>query len=181
MISDSEITKGIKQGDKESFAALFKSYYSPLTRYAATVTKDFDTAEEIVQEFFGSLWQNRQNINIYSSVKGYLYRSVHNRCLHYLSHQKVIEKYAKGRLASSSAVSEEPVAEAIYYSELEAVVEKVLAALPERSARVFKMNRFEGKRYGDIARELAISIKTVEVDMGKALRAFRDALGDYNR
>lgn len=181
MISDSDIIKGIKQGNKELFGALFKSFYSPLTRYAATVTKDFDTAEEIVQEFFGSLWQNRQKVNIDLSVKGYLYKSVHNRCLHYLSHQKVAEKYATRMMASSSVESEEPVAEAIYYSELEAAVERVLAVLPERSARVFKMNRFEGKRYSDIAGELAISVKTVEADMGKALKAFREALGDYNR
>ncbi len=179
MVSDSDIIKGIKQGDKELFGVLFKSFYSPLTRYAATVTKDFDIAEEVVQEFFGSLWQNRQNLNITYSVKGYLYKSVHNRSLRYLSHKKVAEKYASSIMALS-VESEEPVAEAIYYSELEAAVEKVLDVLPGRSARVFKMNRFEGKRYSDIAEELSISVKTVEADMGKALKAFREALGDYD-
>jgi len=178
MASDSEIINGLKQGNKQIFETLFKAFYAPLTRYAQTIVKDFDAAEEIVQEFFCRIWWNRVNISVGSSLKGYLFKSVHNRCLHYLEHQKVEERYSANYMSVASE-AQEPTEERIYYSELETAVGKVLSKLPVRSAKVFKMNRFEGKKYREIADELSISVKTVEADMGLALKEFRMALGTY--
>src|SRR5512133_3008704 len=94
MTTDSEIIRRIREGDNGQFESLFRSSYVSLVRYARVIVKDHDTAEEIVQELFFRLWQDRQKLNIESSLNGYLFRSVHNRCLHYFEHRKVVERHA---------------------------------------------------------------------------------------
>jgi RNA polymerase sigma-70 factor (ECF subfamily) len=177
MTSDSDIIRRIRQGDKQEFEKLFRSSYVSLVRYAKTILRDHDTAEEIVQELFFRLWQDRQNLTIESSLNGYLYRSVHNRALHYIEHQQVVSRHA-GEMTARAEVVSEPVTEAIYYSELQARVARVLERLPERCRMIFRMSRFEGLKYNEIANKLTVSLKTVEADMGKALREFKKALAE---
>jgi RNA polymerase sigma-70 factor (ECF subfamily) len=177
MNSDSEIIRRIRQGDKQEFEKLFRSSYVSLVRYAKTILKDHDTAEEIVQDLFFRLWQDRGNITIESSLNGYLFRSVHNKSLHFIEHQKVIDRHA-GEIASSADETAEPVTDAIYYSELQSKVARVLERLPERCSVIFRMSRFEGLKYNEIAEKLSVSLKTVEANMGKALKEFRKALAE---
>lgn len=175
MISDNEITRRIRQGDKGQFESLFRSSYVSLVRYAKTIIKDHDTAEEIVQDLFVRLWQERQKINIESSLNGYLFRAVHNRCLHWLSHTRVVERHAQEMAEQEMEKSESPV-EIIQYNELQLKIAKVIERLPERCGRIFCMNRFEGLKYSEIAEKLSVSVKTVEANMGRALKEFRKAL-----
>jgi RNA polymerase sigma-70 factor (family 1) len=177
MDSDSDIIRRIRQGDKREFETLFRSSYNSLVRYAQTILKDYDTSEEVVQELFFRLWQDKENLNIESSLKGYLFRSVHNRCLHYIEHQKVVDRHA-GEIAATLSETIEPVTETIYYNELQEKVAKVLARLPEKCSEIFKMSRFDGLKYNEIADKLSVSLKTVEANMGKALKEFRKALAE---
>jgi RNA polymerase sigma-70 factor (ECF subfamily) len=177
MNSDSEIIRRIRQGDKQEFEKLFRSSYVSLVRYAKRILKDHDTAEEIVQDLFFRLWQDRGNLTIESSLNGYLFRSVHNRSLHFLEHQKVVDRHA-GEIAASADQTAEPVTEAIYYSELQSKVARVLERLPERCSVIFRMSRFEGLKYNEIAEKLSVSLKTVEANMGRALKEFRKVLAE---
>jgi len=177
MNSDSEIIRRIRQGDKQEFEKLFRSSYVSLVRYAKTILRDHDTAEEIVQDLFFRLWQDRSQLTIESSLNGYLFRSVHNRSLHFIEHQKVVDRHA-GEIAASAEETGEPVTEAIYYSELQSKVAKVLERLPERCSVIFRMSRFEGLKYNEIAEKLSVSLKTVEANMGRALKEFRKALAE---
>jgi RNA polymerase sigma-70 factor, ECF subfamily len=177
MNSDSEIIRRIRQGDKQEFEKLFRSSYVSLVRYAGKILKDHDTAEEIVQDLFFRLWQDRGNLSIESSLNGYLFRSVHNKALHHIEHQKVIDRHA-GEIVASADQTTEPVTEAIYYRELQSKVARVLERLPERCGVIFRMNRFEGLKYNEIAEKLSVSLKTVEANMGKALKEFRKALAE---
>ena len=177
MHSDSDTIRRIKQGDKQEFEKLFRSSYVSLVRYAKTFVKDHDTSEEIVQNLFFRLWKDRQNLRIKSSLTGYLFRSVHNRALHFIEHQKVVSRHA-GEIRAGTELTTEPVTEAIYYNELQSKVAVVMERLPERCRVIFQMSRFEGLKYNEIADKLAVSLKTVEGDMGKALREFRKALAE---
>ena len=84
MTGDIEFIRGIRQGDKVQFESLFRSSYVSLVRYAKSITKDQDTAEEIVQDLFFRLWKDKEKIKIESSLNGYLFRAVHNSCLHWI-------------------------------------------------------------------------------------------------
>ena len=177
MTNDSDIIRRIRKGDKKEFETLFRSSYSSLVRYAQTIIKDYDTSEEIVQELFFRLWQDRENLKIESSLKGYLFRSVHNRCLHYIEHLKVVDKHA-GEMVAILNETTEPVTEEIYYNELQEKVSRVLARLPEKCRQIFSMSRFDGMKYNEIAEKLSVSLKTVEANMGRALKEFRKALAE---
>ena len=177
MIRDNEIIGRIRQGDIKQFEALFRSSYASLVKYAKTLIKDHDTAEEIVQELFFRLWQNKEKIQIVSSLNGYLFRSVHNRCLHYIEHLKVVERHEQEISFEHSSGAESP-AEVLQYKELQAKIARTIEKLPERCGQIFCMNRFEGLKYSEIAEKLSVSVKTVEANMGKALKEFRKALAE---
>jgi len=167
----------IYPGDKKQFESLFRSSYASLVRYARSIIKDHDEAEEIVQELFVRLWAGRKKIIVETSVNGYLFRAVHNKCLHHLEHKKVVEKYNREMILNPSENNENPDNK-IYYKELRDKVSNVLRRLPERCGRIFYLNRFEGMKYHEIAEKLQISVKTVEANMGKALKEFRKELTD---
>jgi RNA polymerase sigma-70 factor (ECF subfamily) len=177
MIRDSEIIRRIRQGDTREFESLFRSSYVSLVRYARTLVRDYDTAEEIVQDLFFKLWKDKDRLYIESSLNGYLYRAVHNSCLHYLSHNRVVEKYAR-EMKEKHHISTENPTEMIHYRELQARIARILERLPEKCGKIFCMNRFEGLKYAEIAEKLSVSVKTVEANMGRALKEFRKALAE---
>lgn len=175
MLTDSEIAGRIRKGDKVAFESLFRSSYVSLVKYARTLLKDQDTSEEIVQDLFVRLWQERENVRIESSFNGYLFRAVHNRCLHYIEHRKVVQRHADQTITGLADHSEDP-AEIMHYKDLQKQVAAILERLPERCGKIFCMSRFEGLKYSEIAEKLSVSIKTVEASMGRALREFRKEL-----
>jgi RNA polymerase sigma-70 factor (ECF subfamily) len=175
MIGDIEIIRRIRQGDAAQFESLFRSSYISLVRYAKTLIKDHDTAEEIVQDLFFRLWKDKEKIEIESSLNGYLFRSVHNRCLHYVEHNRVVKRHAE-EMSYRHAESQETPSDIIYYKELQAKIARILERLPERCGKIFYMSRFEGLKYTEIAEKLSVSVKTVESNMGRALKEFRKEL-----
>lgn len=177
MPEGAEIIRRIRQGDIRQFESLFRSSYASLVKYAGTLVKDRDTAEEIVQDLFFRIWQDREKLTIKSSLNGYLFRSVHNRCLHHIDHLKVVSRHAEEISVTASDDSPDPV-EIMQYNELQEKIATVLEKLPERCGKIFCMNRFEGLRYSEIAEKLQVSVKTVEAEMSKALKEFRIALNE---
>lgn len=171
-----KIVRRIRQGDIREFEKLFRSSYVSLVKYAMTLLKDKDSAEEIVQSLFVSIWQDREKLAIKSSLTGYLFRSVHNRCLHHISHMKVMERHTRENLAENSGRFAE-ADEEIRYRELQERIAGVLERLPERCSRIFCLNRFEGLKYAEIAEKMSISVKTVEACISRALKEFRKSLG----
>jgi len=175
MTSENEIIRRIRQGDIGQFESLFRSSYVSLVRYAKTLIKDHDSAEEIVQDLFYRLWQDKEKLNIESSLNGYLFRSVHNKCLHFIEHNKVVERYAE-EMSFRQPDKQESPSDILQYRELQARISRILERLPERCGQVFYLSRFEGLKYTEIAEKLSVSVKTVESNMGRALKEFRKEL-----
>lgn len=140
---------------------------------------EWEEAEEIVQDVFVKFWEKCGSLAPDSSVKSYLYRSVHNTCLNYLKHQKVKDSYRQYVIGFMEDFVYIPETD----SHREGVQERILDEinqLPPRCSEIFKLSRFDGLKYQEIAEHLHISIKTVEVQMGKALRVLREKLKDLN-
>ncbi len=174
---DQLMTK-LQAGDISAFEMLFKTYYQPLCNYAYSFVQDRDEAEEIVQATFLSVWEKRDNLAIHTGVKPYLYAMVRNASLNVLKHDKIKQQHAALELAVAER-SVESVARTVMASELENRIFKALDKLPEQCRLVFKLSRFEELKYAEIAEQLNISVKTVENQMGKALRIMREQLKDY--
>ena len=175
MIGDTEIIWRIRQGDVGQFESLFRSSYVSLVRYAKTLIKDHDTAEEIVQDLFFRIWKDKEKLEIESSLNGYLFRSVHNKCLHYIEHNKVVVRHVE-EMSHRQTESQESPLDILRYKELQAKIARILERLPERCGQIFYMSRFEGLKYSEIAEKLSVSVKTVESNMGRALKEFRKEL-----
>lgn len=178
-LPDFYIQKKIQGGDIREFERLFVRYYEPLCQHANKILRDMDTAEDIVQEFFYNFWKNRETFSLKLSLNAYLYQSIRNNSLHYLEHLAVRETYAQHVSHDFQEMIPVENQEDVEMKDLNRVIDATLQQMPERCSKVFRMNRFEGKKYREIAEILSISVKTVEADMGKALQFFRKSLKEY--
>lgn len=168
----------IRQGDRSAFSLVFVSYYTDLVMFAFTIVKTKDASEEIVQEVFVRLWDNRETIEIRSSLKSFLLKSVQNKCIDWLRHQKIKDRYAEKRLQDNTLYENETESY-LMYSELEQSIEKALMSMPEKISQTYSMNRFDGLTYREIADRLDVSVRTVEVRVSKALDFLREKLKDF--
>lgn len=159
-----------------SFESLFRQHFKELHSYATTILKDEDAAEDVVQNTFLKLWKMWENRNIPESPAAYLYRSVYHESLNILKHQQVKKAHEQFTLHTSSAESGPAVGN---LRELEAKLDAALRDLPEQCRTIFQMSRFEDLKYREIADRLGLSVKTIEAQMGKALRMLRLKLADH--
>ncbi len=176
--SDQMIFQSIKSGDEKALEMLFKEYYQPLCRYAMSYLEDPADAEEVVQNCFIKLWEKREKIDIQSSVKSYLYQIIRNACLNEIKHQKVKKSYGE-MVSQQGEILSEASDQSTLKSELEEKIAIALQSLPQQCRLIFTMSRFEELKYQEIADQLNLSIKTVENQMGKALKLMRAQLQDY--
>lgn len=176
--TDAKITELIKSGNLKAFETFFRSLYQPLCYYALKFVSSPDIAEEIVQDLFFTLWEKHEELSINTSLKSYMYAATHNRCLKYLDHRRIEMKYEE-YVREHTGTYTEPLTDGSNLKDIQQIIDKTLSSLPEKCSRIFRMNRFEGLRYNDIAQKLSISVKTVEANMGKALKLLRKNLKAY--
>lgn len=170
MLNDLLLLIKIKEGDIKSFETVFRHYYSPLLYFSAGITGRSDIAEEIIQDLFYVLWRDREKIQIMRTLKGYLYSAVRNRSLLYCRRRKLDETYIS---AMDSNQTSSDAQQGMEYRELEVIIARTMSKMPERRMKIFRMHRFESKKYEEIAQLLSLSVKTIEAEMTKALKALK--------
>lgn len=178
---------GLREGDETIFIQLFREYYVCLCAYSRKYVGRKEIAEEIVTDIFYSLWKNRNELIISTSIKSYLFKAAFNNSIHYL---RTIEK--ERRLSdffnnseypqfsiSPDEMSEKSLIREDFYEKIEAAVNN----LPPQQQQAFRLKRFEGKKNKEIAEIMGIAVKTVEMHLSKALLKLRDDLkssvGDF--
>lgn len=172
------LVEKLKEGDKSAFSFLFTAYYSDLVMFATTFLKDIDSSEEIVQDVFLKLWEERDSIIITTTLKSFLLKLVQNRCLDRFRHIKVRNSYFDS-VMNSPVLLECDTENYILRSEIEHIVEKALDRIPEEISEPFRLNRYRGLKYKEIARMMNVSDRTIEVRIGKVLQILRVDLKDY--
>jgi RNA polymerase sigma-70 factor (ECF subfamily) len=174
MLKDLQLARNIRNGDIKAFEFVFRQFYTPLLYFATGITGRSDVAEEIIQELFYQLWRDREFIDIRSSLKGYLYTSVKNSALQYCRRENLGTKYSEYS-KQELAVESNPLND-LEYKEIEEFVIRALEKMPQRRAQIFKMHRFEGKRYSEIAEAFSLSVKSIEAEMSKAIKQLRELI-----
>ena len=175
MENEQILVNRLRNKDKVAFELVFREQFGALTSYALRFLDEREDAEEIVQDVLVKFWDKCSELASDSSIKSYLYRSVHNTCLNHIKHNKVKNAY-KEHVVHHMNNSFELSWEQKDSDKLKAEIVGEIENLPPRCSEIFKLSRLEGLKYQEIADHMGISIKTVEVQMGKALRVLREKL-----
>ena len=165
--------------DKATFELLFKSNFKGLTRFAQKYVKDFETAKEVVQEAFISLWEKRESIDLSKPVKSYLTTSIYNKSLNYLRDNKKFNRDILSFENLYPLADHDRGGDKLVAAELDKKIKDAIQELPEKCREIFVLNRYQDLKYQQVADKLQISVKTVETQMSKALQHMREKLADY--
>jgi len=168
----------LKLGDRFAFSNIFSAYYKDLVLFATRFTYDLCSAEEIVQDTFLKLWEKHETIEVDISLKSYLLRIVQNKCIDWCRHKKVLQMY-NNCILESPQYFEYDTDSYVLCSELQKLIENALGKLPESISEAYRLNRDKGLKYHEIAALQNVSVRTIEVRIGKALNILRNHLKDY--
>jgi len=180
VLKEQQQLRKIRKGDVDSFEKLFHQYYPGLCGYAESLLGKAEVAEEVVQDVFYNIWKNRETMRINKSLQGYLYRSAYNNSMMYLRKMRREHFLDDGNTAEPEVDSPDP-AQVLQLNEVSELISRTLEGLPDRTREIFHLNRQEGLKYREIADQLSISVKTVEANMGKALKALRNSMEKYEQ
>ena len=178
---ESDLIARIRAGDESAFAELFRRYFRPLCIYAARVHATAGTSEEIVQEIFFRIWMHRDRLIVTGSLPGYLYASVRNFAINQRERAQSEHRWqeAKWAEAMGERVESQTADEEVRAAELAAAIDRAVAQLPPRCRQAFILRRQHHLSYAEIARSMQIAPKTVEIQIGTALKHLRRALAEW--
>ena len=169
---DRNLLDGLKKGNEKSYKIVFNNYYEWLCNYIYKLSYNYQLSEEIVQEVFVKLWENRERIVVKLSLKNYLFKACHNEFLQHIRKEKIkldfLDSLRWDTLYEVYDTENNPKEKRLN------ALKKLIDELPPKCKEVFVKGKLEGKRYKGIAKDMNISKKTVEAQMSKALRYIRD-------
>ena len=167
----------IKDGDVNAFRKIYDLHSKPLFRFSFSYLKDSFEAEEIVQDVFLKIWENRSNIDEEKSFKSYLYRITVNKIFNELKHRVVKQKYEQHAINIDRHSNETPDS-TMQFHELNSKLENLLAQLPEQQRTIFILSRWKGLSNAEIAEKLSLSIRTVENQIYRAAKFIKLHISD---
>jgi RNA polymerase sigma-70 factor (ECF subfamily) len=170
--SDEQLLQSLQQDSRQAFNELYFRHWEDLYRAAYTVLRDEDSAKDIVQEVFFSIWKKRHTQQI-RQLSAYLFQAVKFQVARQLRHGKLLDIHVEqlGHLHAMNTTEE-----SLHASELDALLETTLGKLPERCRDVFYLSRFEQLSNKEIAQRLNLSTRTVEWHISNALKHLRHSI-----
>ena len=178
LYTDNQLFERMRAGDKGALEMLFKAHYASLCRFAKSILKDAEQAEDMVQEVFMKCWDKREQIQLTGAFKSYLFTAVRNHCFNAL---KINERkfWMEEGMEDDERISVNDVIEQIAAKTLNEKINNAIELLPDKCRLTFQLSRFENMSYKEIAETMGVSVKTVENQMGKALSVLRSSLSPY--
>ena len=179
-----EIFESFKEGDETAFTYFYDKYFRRIQSFSIQFIYDHDEAENLAQEAFVNLWQNRENVESINGIQSFLYTSAKSKCLNLIRHNKIKDKFKDDVLNQSERELDIEVLKSIQFdtlelTELERIINESINELPPKTRQVFIKKRFENKKNAEIAVEMQVTLKAVEAHMTKALKILKTKLSDY--
>lgn len=175
---DEKLLDALREDKHDAFIQIFGKYYADLVIFASSHIPEKSTCEDIVQNIFLRLWENRHDIDIHTSIKSFLLKCVRNACLDELRHRKIVNQYAD---TFDNALWEYSTENYILYSDLRRRYHEAINQLTPNERQILTLSRGKGIRYTDIASALGISVRTVETRVAKALQHLRQLLKEFRQ
>ena len=175
-----------EQREETRFEDIYLSYFSKMKYFAKEYVISEDDAENIVQDVFVELWENKEMLNMHMNLIAYLFTTIKNKCLNHLRHKLVVQETAS-KLQEEYTISLRMNLDSLEAfdnnlfsdQDIEKIISRALDTLSEKCRTIFIMSKIEGKKQKEIAQELNISINTIETQMGIAYKKLRIELKDY--
>jgi RNA polymerase sigma-70 factor (ECF subfamily) len=172
----------LRAGDERALESLVRAHYNELCVFATRMTRERSIAEELVQEIFLRVWRQRERLALTGSIAAYLYACVRNEALNELGRERRRVRWRELAMLGVEAPfggSSPEADERARGAELQDAIERAIASLPPRCREAFLLRRQREMSYLEIADVMHTSPKTVEVQIGKALRLLRKRLSDW--
>lgn len=173
--NDAVLTRRLKENDKSAFELIFNNFSRKLYCYALGYVHSEAEAEEIIQNVFISLWENRDMLNEAFPLQNYLYKVTINHIYNYFKHQSVRRNYLESVILDGSEADLE-VEQSILANDLEETVNRFVGDLPLRQQVIYRLSRMEGLCHAEIAQRMGLSIRAVENYIYRTLKYIREKL-----
>lgn len=182
--NEQQLFERLRNGDEAAFKVLYNDYYSKLYYFVLEFIPLKETAENIVQDTFVTLWNKRNELKDDSNLTSYLFTVAKNNALNRLRDKKYSQKMFSNTMDISELNLNVEALSTIdtsvcAFMDIEQIIQETLASLPPQCRKVFELSRFQEMKNREIAEELNISIKTVEGHISKGIKTFKVALKDY--
>lgn len=176
--------ESFKEGDETAFTYFYDKYFRRITSFSVQFIYDKDEAENLAQEAFLHLWQNRETVESINGIQSFLYTYAKSKCLNMIRHNKVKDKFKSEVLNQKERELDIEILNSVQFdtlelTELERLIQESINDLPPKTREVFIKKRFENKKNAEIAEEMQVSLKAVEAHMTKALKILKTKLSDY--
>ena len=174
-LTDLECARRIAQGDVRAFEVLFRRYYGALYAFARQRVRAHEVAEELAQEVFLDVWNRRSAWPPERSVRAFLFSAIRYKTVDYWRRWEVESRWKEGEVREAAGRVEEP-ADRLREREIDEAVRQAISEMPERRRLAYVLTKEHGLTYAEAADVLGISPKTVEVQIGRALKFLRERL-----
>ena len=178
IIYQDKLVNKLKRGDKKALSALFDYYYPRLYSYSKSFLKIEDGIDDIIQEVFLKIWENRENILNPVTFNSYVYTITKNLLLNELrsrlNNQKLKDKIYKLSVGKEYLLSDE-----LEFNELKDRLDSIIGDLPANQKQIYFFSRNEGMSHKEIAKKLKISTKTVEYHISRSISFIKSRLSDF--
>jgi RNA polymerase sigma-70 factor (ECF subfamily) len=175
LYDDRSLLIEIRTGNIKAFEVLYNKYADKLYFFLFGYTKSHPETEEILQNIFLAVWENRSNLNESYNLKNYLYTIAVNKAFNYLKHKAIHQAYS-GYFSVAENDHDNHTEKELLFNELKENIENILDSMPDQQSRIFRMSRFDGYNNKEIATRLGISVRTVENQIYRALQILREKL-----
>jgi RNA polymerase sigma-70 factor, ECF subfamily len=173
----------IRSGDALAFEAMFRTYYAQLHAFARGYVHEAAGVEEVVQDVLCWIWEHRAGWTVDTSLKTYLYGAVRNRALNHSRRQRLAarweQKAVAERLARPDTLYAEPADARVVEDDFARALQHAIERLPARCREAYVLRWIHHLSYKDVAAQMGTSVKTVEIQIAKALKALRQGLADF--
>jgi RNA polymerase sigma-70 factor (ECF subfamily) len=176
--ADHSLLDFLKEDDQLAYTEIFERYCKILVNHAYKMLGNRDEANDVVQEVFLSIWNKRQELIVTGSLSSYLYKATKNKILNHIAHEKVVSNYADS--ISNFIENDYVLADSnLREEELEAIIAKEIALLPEKMREVFLLRKVEELSYDEIALQLNITDRTAKQQVYNSLKILREKLKNF--
>ena len=165
----------IRNDSKDAFKMLYDRYSKKLFYFSLRYLGDNEEAEELVQSVFISIWEHRGSLDETMSVKSYIYRSAVNYVFNYLKKKAIRARFIEAELQNGELHSNQTY-DQIFFHDLEESINSIVETLPLQQQKIFRLSRFEGLSHEKIAKNLDLSVRTVENQVYRALKIIKSKL-----